>query len=279
MNAVGLTSRWVAANRALETEFPNRLYEDRLARPLAGNEGFALLAQTQVPRPGVPANTPEAYLSIRTRFFDDALVQAAQAGPLRQIAILAAGMDSRAFRLQWPPGTTVFEVDQADVIDYKEAVLSGLNATPSCSRCVVRANLEQDWTIPLIQAGFDPNSPAAFLVEGLLPYLDESAVELLIAALAALARPGSWLGLDVVTPELLSSPYMTTLLEKLTQLGCPWRFGTAEPEKLLARYGWEARAIMPGEPEANFGRWPYPALPRNTPGIPRSFLVTAKRLP
>ena len=245
---------------------------------LAGDEGFALLAQNQVPRPGVPANTPEAYLSIRTRFFDDALVQAAQAGPLHQVVLLAAGMDSRAFRLHWPPGTTVFEVDQPEVLDYKDAVLLGLNAKPSCSRRVVRANLEQDWANPLIEAGFDRNNPAAFLVEGLLPYLAGSAVKSVLATLGALACPGSWLGLDVVTPELLASPYMTTLLENLTKLGCPWLFGTAEPEVLLARHGWEARAIMPGEPEANYGRWPYPSVPRDTPGIPRSFLVTAKRL-
>jgi methyltransferase (TIGR00027 family) len=278
MTPIGLTSRWVAANRARETDAPNRLFDDPYARALAGEEGFALLSAGRRAILGAPADGPDPYLSIRTRFFDDALLRAVNEAGLRQVVLLAAGMDSRAFRLAWPGGVTLFEIDRDEVIDYKEAILGGQGAKPRCSRRVVRADLERDWTGPLTDAGFDKDRPAAFLVEGLLVYLEATAVCSLLATLERLARPESWLGADLVGTDLLSSPYMKPFLENLEQLGCPWRFGTAEPEQLLARHGWAATIVVPGEPEANYGRWPYPVAPRNMPGIPRSYLVTARRV-
>jgi methyltransferase (TIGR00027 family) len=98
MSPVGLTSRWVAANRALETEAPDPLFEDPYARALAGEEGFALLAASQGVRPATPAGCADPYLSIRTRFFDDGLIRAVNGGGRRQVVLLAAGMDARAFR-------------------------------------------------------------------------------------------------------------------------------------------------------------------------------------
>jgi methyltransferase (TIGR00027 family) len=276
MSPVGLTSRWVAANRALETEAPNRLFEDHFAHVLAGEEGFALLAASQKAKPPTPAGGPDPYLSIRTRFFDDALLGAVNERGLQQVVLLAAGMDARAFRLTWPLGTTLFEVDRDEVIEQKEAVLRGLGARPMCQREVVRADLERDWVNPLLRAGLDQGQPAAFLAEGLLMYLDAGAVASLLASVQRLARPGSWLGADLVGSELLSSPYFKAFLELLERFGCPWRFGTAQPEQLLARYGWAATVVVPGEAEANYGRWPYPVAPRSMAGIPRSYLVTAE---
>jgi methyltransferase (TIGR00027 family) len=277
MSPLALTSRWVAANRARETEAPHRLFADPFAAALAGEEGFALLSASQKTRPGAAADGPDPYLSIRTRFFDDALMRAANEADLRQVVLLAAGMDARAFRLLWPRGTTLFEVDRDEVVEHKEAVLHALGARPECARGVVRADLEREWVGPLHQAGFDAERPAAFLAEGLLVYLEAGAVTSLLGALRGLARPGSWLGLDVVGVELLSSPYLKAFLEMLEQLGCPWRFGTAEPEELLARQGWAPTVVIPGEPGANYGRWPYPVAPRNVPSVPRSYLVTAWR--
>lgn len=186
-------------------------------------------------------------------------------------------MDARAFRLPWPEGTTLFEVDRDEVFTHKEAVLRGLGAQPKCSRQVVPADLERAWVGPLLQAGFDAEQPAAFLAEGLLVYLETGAVTSLLQALRGIAPAGSWLGLDVAGMELLSSPHVKPFLEMLAQLGCPWRFGTAEPEQLLSRYGWASSVVVPGEPAANYGRWPYPVAPRNVPGVPRSYLVTAWR--
>jgi methyltransferase (TIGR00027 family) len=277
MSPVGLTSRWVAANRASETETPHRLFEDPFAAALAADEGFALLSASQKTKPGAPADGPDPYLSIRTRFFDDALLRATNEADLRQVVLLAVGMDARAFRLPWSAGTTIYEVDRDEVFAHKEAVLHALGAQPRCSRKVVRADLEREWVGHLLQSGFDAEQPAAFLAEGLLVYLESGAVESLMEAVQRLARPGSWLGLDVVGSGLLVSPYLRPFLEMLEGLGCPWRFGTDEPEQLLGRHGWAPGVVLPGEPEADFGRWPYPVAPRNVPGLPRSYLVTAWR--
>jgi methyltransferase (TIGR00027 family) len=278
MTPVGLTARWVAANRALETEAPNRLFIDPYARALAGEEGFALLAAGQKAYTWATPQGPDPYLSIRTRFFDDALLHAVSEAGLRQVIVLAAGMDARAFRLAWPAGVNLFEVDRQEVFDHKEAVLHSLGARPTCPRVTVRADLEGDWTSPLLQAGFDVGRPTAILAEGLLVYLEAGAVLSLLAALQRLARPGSWLGVDLVGTELLSSPYLKPFLEQFERLGCPWRFGTADPERLLAQHGWAATVVVPGQAGANYGRWPYPVAPRDVPGIPRSYLVTARRV-
>jgi methyltransferase (TIGR00027 family) len=278
MSPVGLTSRWVAANRALESESADPLFADPYARPLAGETGFALLVESQKARSGAPTNGPDPYLSIRTRFFDDALLQAVTEGEIRQVVLLAAGMDARAFRLPWPEGVTLFEVDRAEVIDQKEAILDTLDARPRCARKTVRADLERDWIVPLRQSGFEEMRPAAFLVEGLLAYLEAGAVASLLSALQRVSWPGSWLGGDILGAEMLSSPYLKPFLERMEQLGCPWRFGTDEPEKLLIRYGWKAAIVVPGEPEANYGRWPYPVVPRSMPGIPRAYFATARRV-
>src|SRR5215472_15255157 len=111
MTPVGLTSRWVAASRALETESSWHLFADPYARSLAGEEGFALLARSQATKPGPPSEGPDPYLSIRTRFFDDALLGAVGDLPAAQVVLLAAGMDARAFRLSWPVGVALYEVD------------------------------------------------------------------------------------------------------------------------------------------------------------------------
>jgi methyltransferase (TIGR00027 family) len=277
MNPISLTSCWVAVGRALETERPDRLFHDPYARALAGPQGFALFAAMQAAKGGTPSAEADPYLSIRTRFFDDALLRALADPALRQLVLLGAGMDARAFRLRWPPGARLFELDRQEVFDHKDAVLAGLGARPACTRHTVAVDLEGDWPARLGRAGFDPEAPAAFLLEGLLVYLEPAAALGLLEKLSPLARPGSWLGADLVGPELLASPYIKPFLDLLTQRGCPWRFGVSDPVALLAPYGWAADFVLPGEPEAHYGRWPYPVAPRSVPGFPRSYLVTARR--
>jgi methyltransferase (TIGR00027 family) len=192
--------------------------------------------------------------------------------------ILAAGMDARAFRLEWPRGLRLFEIDREDVFTHKEAVLSRLNATPSCERRIVRQDLADPWAHALRRAGFDPARRAAFLAEGLLYYLDESAVGSMFDTLRGISAPGSWLGVDTMNPEVLTSPFMATYLKKLTELGCPWKFGIADPGAFMASNGWQSSEVFPGEPEANYGRWVLPVMPRAIPGLPRTFLIRATRL-
>ena len=197
---------------------------------------------------------------------------------LQQVVILAAGMDTRAFRIPWPSGVKVFEVDRDEIFDHKEAVLGRAGASPSCDRHVVRADLARPWTAALAAAGFERSKPAAFLVEGLLMYLDEAEALALLAAIGRIAAPGSWLAADVVNPEVMTSPYMARYMTALREAGSPWKFGIEDPESFFRQRGWTATVVQPGDPEASYGRWPFPTAPRAMPGLPRTFFVTAARV-
>jgi methyltransferase (TIGR00027 family) len=277
MTAVGLTARWVAANRALENDHTSPLYRDPYARELAGEAGFEVLYSMRTAAGMGAFNGPDPFLTIRTRFFDDGLLNAVRESSIDQVVILAAGMDARAFRLEWPDGLRLFEVDRDDVFTHKEAVLSRMQAKPACDRRIVRQDLAKLWTSALLDAGFDPTRKAAFLAEGLLYYLDENAVTSMFDALVSVAAPGSWLGVDAMNPEILTSPFMATYLKRLTELGCPWKFGVADPDAFMASKGWRSNIVFPGEPEASYSRWIMPVVPRTVPGLPRTFLIRATR--
>jgi len=273
-----MTSRLVAAARERESLREDRLFDDPLAGPLAGDEGRALMLKLEaVPRQmDVRVSTENPYLAIRTRFMDDAVMRAVDRG-IRQFAILAAGMDARAFRLNWPSDAVVFEVERPEVLSYKESVLTRIDAKPRAKRNVVYMDLSEDFPAALKNAGFQTTHPSFFLTEGLLPYLpDESDVLNLLTKIASLAAPGSMLALDTVSKGFLKSHWTQQFLELMSREGAPWQFGTDQPEKLLERAGFSnVKVTQPGDflPQ----RWPFPSLPRIVPGIPRSFLVTAER--
>ena len=274
MTPVGATSRWIAAARALESESEEPLFSDPFARDLAGDVGFSIFASTQGVS-GAVAHTRNPYLSIRTKFLDDAILQAVREHGYAQAVILAAGMDTRAFRLEWPAGLTLFEVDRNDVFAWKEPILERLNAAPRCDRRVIRADLTGEWTAALTSAGFDPSRPTACLLEGLLMDLREPEVERLLASLSTVAARGSWCALDVINDHVLTSAFTTGMLKMLEALGCPWQFGMAHPESFFARFGWKATVVMPGDPVTQYGpRWTFPTVPRSVPNMPRMFFVT-----
>lgn len=271
MDLLGATSRWVAAARARESERSDRLFEDSLARALAGDEGFHLLEEMAKAAGG----GENGYLAIRTRFLDEFVLSAATA--IRQIVIVAAGMDARAFRLDWPVGTTVFEIERAQVLAVKEPILREAGATPRCERRVVSADLAEPWEPSLLAAGFSSEAPAVFLVEGLTPYLWPEQVTTLMQRISAIAAPGSRLGADIIGTSFLESPWTKAYLARLEAEGVGWHFGTDEPERFLGSFGWDATATLPGEPGANWGRWTYPVPQRTTVGFPKSYLVRATR--
>jgi methyltransferase (TIGR00027 family) len=273
MDALGMTSRWIAAARERESRRPDRLFDDPLAGLLAGDEGRATMASIEA----ASGMTDNPYLAIRTRFLDDFLVDATRDG-LRQIVILAAGMDARAFRLAWPPGTVIFEVERGEVLDHKRAVLAEARvAPPRVRRVEIRADLREDYRASLRSAGFSEAQPTAFLLEGLLPYLPDEATALsILSGVAASAAPGSRLALDMIGRGFLQSPFTRPHLDHLRALGVPWDFGHDDPEGLLARAGFtEVAVTQPGE--VGHGRWPHPTVPRPVPGIPRAYLVVARR--
>jgi methyltransferase (TIGR00027 family) len=274
MTPVGATSRWIAAARALETESEEPLFVDPFARDLAGEVGFSIFSSTQGAS-GAVTHARNPYLSIRTKFLDDAILKAVRENGYTQVVILAAGMDTRAFRLDWPTGLTLFEVDRDDVFGWKEPILDFLQASPTCDRRVIRTDLTGDWTTALTAAGFDPSRPAAFLIEGLLMYLREPDVERLLTSLSTVAARGSWFALDVINDHVLTSAFTIGTLKVLEALGCPWQFGIAHPESYFARFGWTATVVMPGDPVTQYGpRWTFPTIPRAVPNMPRMFFVT-----
>ncbi len=138
MDPVAQTSRWMAAARARESERPDRLFDDPLAATLAGTEGFFWLDRME---PTGGFGGPALYVVVHTRFFDDFLLYACWGAGVRQIVLMAAGMDARAFRLDWPAGTRLYELDRPQVLAAKDDVLARVGAQPACERRTVGADL------------------------------------------------------------------------------------------------------------------------------------------
>jgi methyltransferase (TIGR00027 family) len=277
---ISRTARLTAAARARESRRPDRLFDDPLAEALAGQEGVELMEGLEAAaRPGGTApGTENPYIAIRTRFFDEYLTGAvaAPAGP-RQIVLPAAGLDTRAFRLDWPAGTRFFELDRPELVQAKQEILDGTGARPRCERITVGLDLTLPWAEALRAAGFDAAAPSAWLIEGLTPYLDEASVRHVLTEAASLGAPGSRLGMDVLGRSFLESPWTQSVLQAMARGGSPWKFGVDDPEGFLAATGWQATVVRTGEPGASYGRWYFPTFPRGTPGAPESFLVTAVR--
>lgn len=129
-------------------------------------------------------------LAVRTKFFDDRCTEATAAGAT-QVVILASGLDARAYRLAWPGGTVVYELDQPKVLDFKTRTLAGLGAAPGAIHRQVPVDLRHDWPAALRAAGFDAARPTAWLAEGLLIYLPPPAQDELFDQITALSVAGS----------------------------------------------------------------------------------------
>ncbi|WP_024440283.1 MULTISPECIES: class I SAM-dependent methyltransferase [unclassified Mycobacterium] len=199
--SVGSTAVMVAAARASETASVDPLINDPYAELLVAGAGTGiwelLLDDTLVDK--VEAIDAEVaavyhhmrnYQAVRTHFFDAFFADAVAAG-IRQVVILASGLDSRAYRLDWPAGTTVYEIDQPKVLAYKEQTLTANNVTPAAERRTVAIDLRQDWPAALTTAGFDAAAPTAWLAEGLLMYLPAEGQDRLFDQVTALSAPGS----------------------------------------------------------------------------------------
>jgi methyltransferase (TIGR00027 family) len=269
-DAVAKTSLLIAAIRAVETnrsEDEGRLFTDPFAEVLAGSEGFSLLEQ-------VRAEVGEQHgVVLRTRYFDDRVMQGLAQG-IRQIVILAAGMDTRAYRLSFPDGTRVFELDRPEVLSYKQEKLG--ETLPHCIRRTVGVDLREEWQSKLIQVGMNTTERTLWLVEGLLVYLEAAAVLTLVEKINSLSVPNSILLFDLLGRSLLDAPQLAKQLHFLEKLGAPWRFGVDEPEKFMEQFGWNALATQPGEVDP--ARWPFPTAPRHIPDVPRIFFVEARKV-
>jgi len=205
--SVGATALGVAAARAAETESANPLISDPFARVFveAAGEGMwsifadpALLARAAEIEPEVRARAQLMvdFMATRTAFFDEFFLGAADSG-VRQVVILASGLDARAWRLPWPDGTVVYELDQPKVLEFKNTTLERHGARPTARLVDIAIDLRQDWPKALREAGFDPSRPSAWSAEGLVRYLPATAQDLLFERVDALSAPGSWLASNV----------------------------------------------------------------------------------
>jgi methyltransferase (TIGR00027 family) len=274
MPPVTQTARWAAAQRARESERVDRLFADPLAAVLAGDEGFRALEISEKLNPRHEQTA--AYIAVRVRFLDDFLLRMVSEGH-RQVVLLGAGMDARAFRLELPAETTVYELDHPELLALKEELLRKENARPVCHRVVLANDLHSGWAEALLRAGFSASRASIWILEGLLYYLGEAEVHDLLRQIAELAASASALGADLVSKAALNSPRVQTALKRMENAGFPWKFATDDPEELFRFHGWEARARQLGEDGANFGRWKPPVWPRAQREIPRTFLVAARR--
>ena len=234
-SSVGVTATMVAAARAVATRAERPLINDPFAEPLVRAVGVDLLTRLATGEVN-PDELNDAHdgatgsagamsrmadnMAVRTRFFDEFFLNATRAG-ITQAVILASGLDARGYRLQWPAGTVVYEVDQPQVIDFKSRTLAELGATPTADRRVVAVDLRDDWPAALRAAGFDPAQPAAWSAEGLLGYLPPEAQDRLLDTITELSAPGSRLAVESApNPEPGDEDKMK---ERMQQISERWR--------------------------------------------------------
>lgn len=201
--SVGATATMVAAQRALAASPELALIDDPYAAPLVravGLDAYTRLVDGQIPVEEDSEFDPEQMargMACRTRFYDQFFLDATRSG-IGQVVILASGLDARAYRLPWPTGTVVYEVDMPEVIEFKTATLSSLGAEPSTERRTVAVDLRDDWAAALRAAGFDEQVPSAWSAEGLLVYLPDDAQDALFDHITDFSVPGSRLAFEFV---------------------------------------------------------------------------------
>lgn len=199
--SVGATATMVAAQRALASAAS--LIDDPFAAPLVravGIDVYTRLVDGTIPVEQDSEFDPDRMargMAVRTRFYDRFFLEATRSG-IRQAVIVAAGLDARAYRLPWPTGTVVYEVDLPEVIDFKTSTLSSLGAEPTAERRTVAVDLRDDWPAALRAAGFDPDAPSVWSAEGLVVYLPPEAQDALFDHISALSAAGSRLACEFV---------------------------------------------------------------------------------
>jgi methyltransferase (TIGR00027 family) len=250
--AVARTAVWVAGMRAAEGGRTDRLVDDRFAGLFVAAAGTGVAPDLA----SMPTGTSE-FLAIRTRFFDDQARAAATAG-VRQVVLLAAGLDCRAFRLDWPDGVRLFELDLPEMFAFKEPVLTSAGAVARCARVVVGADLRGRWADALGAAGFDPGAATGWLAEGLLPYLQSVESDRLLATVTGLSPPGSRLAFDYLEATATGRPAMCATSEAVRSMGARLVSMVDSPADWLAGHGWRAGFFRVPALGEHYGR-PLPA--------------------
>ena len=300
--SVGATALGVAAARAAETRGENPLISDPFAQVFldaAGDGVWNWHSAPQLPpelieaEPQLPMQMQAmvGYMASRTAFFDEFFLGATGAG-IRQAVILAAGLDARSWRLAWPAGTTVYELDQPRVLDFKASTLAEHGAQPSCHRVAVAVDLRQDWPEALRQAGFDASAPSAWSAEGLMPYLPAAAQELLLERVQGLTVPGSRVAVEALGPKFLDPQLRAKRRERMDRIRSLmaqvdpqrevprtdelWYFEEREDVgEWFGRHGWDVTVTPSDELMAGYGR---AAAHEVRDYVPANLFVAAQRV-
>jgi methyltransferase (TIGR00027 family) len=273
--SVGATALGVAAARAAETARPDPLIRDEYAYLLTASAGpaWAQMASGDDGWLGDDDNARRLhemarnYQAVRTHYFDS-YFNAAVRTDIRQVVILAAGLDSRAYRLDWPAGTTVFEIDQPKVLGYKTSTLDAHGAVPTARRVTVAVDLRDDWPAALIAAGFDPTQPTAWLAEGLLPYLPGDAQDRLFDLVTEHSAAGSHIAVEAFNlhPSQYSAEKRAVRRERTAQLrerlGLDLDVDTlmytddsrTDAADSLVEHGWRVDAVPSADEMTRLGR-------------------------
>ncbi len=299
--SVGTTALGVAAGRAAETESATPLIDDPFARMFLDAAGPGMWTMWEPA--GLPPEIAEAepdlpvrmqsmvdYMAARTAFFDEFFLDAARAG-VRQVVILAAGLDARAWRLPWPDGTTVYELDLPKVLEFKTTTLREHGATPTARRVEVAVDLRQDWPAALRQAGFDANLPGAWSAEGLLPFLPAASQDLLFERVQALSVVGSRIAVEALGPDFNDPDArgrQRELMQRYRELAAKmpgvgevpdfddlWYFEErADVADWLRGHGWEVDVVTSEQLLARYDRQPPQGI---EDPLPRNVFVSAQR--
>jgi methyltransferase (TIGR00027 family) len=267
-SSVGATATSVAASRALASRGPDALIHDPYADALVKAVGVESLIRVATGEanveddPMLNRRRMIEQIAVRTRFFDDFFTNAARDG-VRQAVILASGLDTRAYRMSWPAGSVVFELDQPQVIEFKTRVMADMGVSPTAERRAIAVDLREDWPMALRENGFDVTQPTAWIAEGLLIYLPPEAQDRLLDNINALSAPGSrfatefmaagmtlpdsWrdrfkkysaqIGSDIDLPALFYDGQRNAAGDYLAELG--WRISTLTTRESYAANGFE----------------------------------------
>ncbi len=300
--SVGATALGVASARAAETRSENPLIRDPFAQVFLDAVGDGVWNWHSAPQ--LPAELIEAepelplqmqsmvgYMASRTAFFDQFFSDATRAG-IRQAVILAAGLDARSWRLAWPESTTVYELDQPRVLEFKVATLAEHGAQPACNRVAVAVDLRQDWPTALRQAGFDASAPSAWSAEGLMPYLPAAAQHLLFDRVVGLTAAGSRVAVEALGPKFLDPEFRARRRERMDRIRALmaevdpqrkiprtdelWYFEEREDVgDWFRRHGWDVTVTPSSELMAGYGR----SAPNEVEDqVPGNLFVTAQRV-
>lgn len=277
-NGVGITAVSMAAERRAESARPDHLFSDPVA------DLFVDLAQREAEIPGLADDVTlsdmlpvyAGYAALRTRYFDDLALEACRNG-CRQVVIPAAGLDGRGFRLPWPEGTRLYELDIPEVLAFKRRALAGAEVTPTCARAEIPVDLRSDWPLPLRAAGYDPAQPTMWIVEGLMVYMDDPDNDRLLERIARLSAPGSRLVSDHMHVDLARLPESGEIIDALTGIDDVWRSSLEDPAEWLEGYGWSVEVADPAKVAATYGRPVPPVLDQDDPETSNAWLITAWR--